>query len=298
MQNKARWAISSFVKNIPTPSYVVKKRKRYTTAEKLSLLYVVALIVLLLIVPVISIDTLSEEWIQKFSLFNAAMTKSYFLLLVSLLFLLAWNASYRFKNRLYETFGVTGSAKLINCGVLFLLLCILFVMGDTIALLTENFSASVWVTSGYLLLWVFLVWWIARQLVSARIQWKSHRSTNAISGTVWGREGLRSVKITFFYQEIDISIRIGTFLSEDILSETPNARTCTINSRIEKNERTKKEWVQSLSTEDCDYRLASSQNTKMILKAKHSNYYDDSKLITMGSHLKTYEWVTKLYRYL
>ena len=125
-------------------------------------------------------NTLSEELIQKFSLFNAAMTKSYFLLLVSLLFLLAWNASYRFKNRLYETFGVTGSAKLINCGVLFLLLCILFVMGDTIALLTENFSASVWVTSGYLLLWVFLVWWIARQLVSARIQWKSHRSTNAI----------------------------------------------------------------------------------------------------------------------
>ena len=110
------------------------------------------LIVLLLVIPVISIDTLGEDGVQKFSLFNSAMSKSYLLLLLSMLFLFAWNASYRFKNRLYQTFGVTGSAKLINTGVLFLLLCILFVMGDTIALLTENFSSSVGVTSGYLVL--------------------------------------------------------------------------------------------------------------------------------------------------
>ena len=180
LQNKAKWALSSFMNAIPTPTYLVKKRKRYTMSEKFSLLYVIALVVLLLIIPVIKIDSLGEDGKQTFSLFNSEMTKSYILLLLSVLFLLAWNSSFRFKDWLYKTFWLTGSAKLINCGILFLLLCILFVMGDTIALLTENFSSSVWVTSWYLLLWVFLVLWIARQLLAARVQWKAHRSNQVV----------------------------------------------------------------------------------------------------------------------
>ena len=179
-QNKARSTLAWLIKNIPTPTYLIKKRKRYSVNEKLSIVYIIALIVLLMIVPVISIDTLWDEDTKRFALFNSAMGKSYLLLFISVAFMLARNSSFRFKNRLYTTFGLTGSAKLINCWILFLLLCILFVMGDTIALLTENFSSSVGVTSGYLVLGVFLVAWIARQLLAARIQRKEHRSSQVV----------------------------------------------------------------------------------------------------------------------
>ena len=159
----------------------INKWQRYSGHEKASIVYVLWILLLFLLAPLVQIDQLNSTDVELFKIFNASMIKTYVLVLLCCGFLIGRNVSYRWKQWLHRTFGYNSSQTITNAVVLFIILTVLFVMWDTIGLLNDNFSFRIWATWWFLLIWIYLIWWIARQLAVARIKWKKQIQSDPIT---------------------------------------------------------------------------------------------------------------------
>jgi len=159
----------------------INKWQRYSWNEKASIIYVLWILLLFLLAPLVKIEQLNSTTTDFFKIFNASMVKTYMLILVCCGFLIGWNISYRWKQRLHRTFGYNSSQTITNAVVLFIILSVLFVMGDTISLLNDNFSFRIWATGWFLFIGIYLILWIARQLAVARINWKKQITSDSIT---------------------------------------------------------------------------------------------------------------------
>jgi len=157
------------------------KWQRYSGHEKASIVYMLWLLILLLIVPLIKIDQINTTTSETFTIFNAIMAKTSALVLLCIAFLVAWNSSYRWKQALHKSFGFSGSHTITNAFVLFVILCMIFVIGDTVTLLNENFSYRIGTTGWYLIIGIFLIAGIVWQLVVTRLQWKKQMKSDSIT---------------------------------------------------------------------------------------------------------------------
>lgn len=159
----------------------ITKWQRYTGHEKASIVYMLILFVLLLILPLIKIDQLNSTVTETFTIFNMFMAKTAVLVICCILFLLARNSSYRWKQTLHKTFGFSWSQTMTNAFVLFVMLSVIYVIGDTTTLLNENFSYRIGTTSRYLLIGGYLIIGILRQLAVTRIHWKKQIKSDSIT---------------------------------------------------------------------------------------------------------------------
>ncbi len=160
---------------------VGQKWQRYTVREKAFIIYLLALLILLLLFPVISIDQLNATTSETFTVFNTYMAKTAFLLLVTIGSMIAWNTSFKFKKFIHKLFGFTANDMLVNTFLLFVVLMSIFSIGDTATLLKQNFSVRISTTTGFLIIGVYVVLWIARTVVSARVQWKKQSKSQAVT---------------------------------------------------------------------------------------------------------------------
>lgn len=157
------------------------KRQRYSGHEKASIVYMLILFVMLLILPLIKIDQINTTVSESFTIFNAAMIKSSVLILICIGFLIAWNSSFRWKQMLHRSLWFSWSHTITNAIVLFIILCMVFVIWDTVTLLNENFSYRIGMTGWYLSVWIFLIAWILWQLAVTRIQRKKQMKSDSIT---------------------------------------------------------------------------------------------------------------------
>lgn len=159
----------------------INKRQRYSWHEKASIVYVLGMFIMFLLAPLVKIDQINSTSSEMFGLLNQAMTKTSVIILLCGLFLIWWNSSYRWKQRLHRTFWYNGTTSLTNAVVLFIILLMLFTMGDTVGLIRDNFSPRIWATNRFLIVWIYLIAGIAWQLAVTRINWKKQLKSDTVT---------------------------------------------------------------------------------------------------------------------
>lgn len=151
------------------------KRTRYSTHEQATIVYCLVLLCILIIAPLIKISQIDTAWSDTFGLYNSLMAKSAFVITIAVLFLISRNSSFRRKQMLYKAFGLATSQTITTSIILFMILMQIFAIGDTVNLLKENISSRFSATSWFLIIGLYLIWWIVRQLITARLQWKQEQ---------------------------------------------------------------------------------------------------------------------------
>jgi glucan phosphoethanolaminetransferase (alkaline phosphatase superfamily) len=153
----------------------------YAKTDKIRLVYIIVLLLALIFLPVLRLDYLNSAQVDTFTFLSGAMYKTAIIMFLSTLFLLFWSVSVRFKKRIHELFGFTWNDTLISCAVLFLLVAILFGMGETVSIIKQNFSYRVSTTIRYLVLWLYLVGGLIAHLIVARLNHKKQSNLHDVT---------------------------------------------------------------------------------------------------------------------
>lgn len=151
------------------------KWTRYSMHEQATIVYCLVLLCLLIIAPLIKISQIATTWTESFGIYNGLMSKSALVITIAVLFLISRNSSFRRKQMLYKAFGLATSQTITTSIILFMILMQIFAIGDTVNLLKENISSRFSVTWWFLVIGLYLIWGIIRQLITARLQWKQEQ---------------------------------------------------------------------------------------------------------------------------
>lgn len=139
---------------------------RYTKQQKLFVLYLFVLAFFMVVLPIVKISPADPAAPSRLVfLVSGAFGKTSLMLLVSLLALIGWNMSFRFKNFVTAYFGFKENESLFNFGLLWLITTLYISIGDTIAIFTETTSVQV-TRFGYNMVLLLLLVWLILTLVS------------------------------------------------------------------------------------------------------------------------------------
>lgn len=161
------------------------KLSRFNLREKVFLVYLVVLVIFLLLTPVINITSL--RWAATSKSFWIFWSWEYlwtmFIILLSLIVLVWWNMSVKFKNLFSMYFGWKENDSLINFLFLFIIITAFLSIKNTV-----NIASSATSTITFTWRWVFvlvlLLIGIGITLVSvvkwAQITWKKTKIINIV----------------------------------------------------------------------------------------------------------------------
>jgi len=123
---------------------LLHKIGRYTKQQKLFVLYLFVLVFCMIVLPIVKISPADPAADSRLVfLISGAFGKTALMLLISLLALVGWNMSFRFKNFVTAYFGFKENESLFNFGLLWLITTLYISIGDTIAIFTETTSIQV-----------------------------------------------------------------------------------------------------------------------------------------------------------
>lgn len=160
---------------------IVNHWKRQSLAQKITLGYLLLILVILTFLPMFVIYSLNDDSSVILNLANASMTKTFSLIFLCGLYLLVWNASPRLRNRSYIIFGFQASQPLVTFMGLTIILCMLLTMSDVISIVREYMSTNIQMHTGFIILVMILLLGMIWQLMVARLVWKSKSSQQEIS---------------------------------------------------------------------------------------------------------------------
>jgi hypothetical protein len=145
---------------------LLHKIGRYTKQQKLFVLYLFVLIFFMIILPVVRISPADPSAPSRLIfLISGAFGKTTVVTLISLLVLLGWNTSFRFKNFVTSYFGFKENEHLFNFGFLWLITSLYVSIGDTIGIFTETTSVQV-TRFGYNVVLLLLLFGLVLTLIS------------------------------------------------------------------------------------------------------------------------------------
>lgn len=123
---------------------VMHKIARYTKQQKMFVLYLLVLVFLMFVLPIAKVSPADPESSTRFVfLLSGAFGKTTILIVLSVLVLLGWNMSFRFKNFVTTYFGFKEDESLFNFGILWLIVSMYLAINDTIGLFTETTTIQV-----------------------------------------------------------------------------------------------------------------------------------------------------------
>lgn len=149
--------------------------KNYSLLEKAFLLYSFLLVILLVAIPLFSTGSLSTTETTTYWFFSSWMWKTNILTLVAIAFLIGWNISPKFRQKVQDFVGFRSSEGFVNFLVLFMLTLLMFGMHDTVSVYTNNFSQRVDTTTGFNFILIYLIIGLILSLVSS---WKQTHATH------------------------------------------------------------------------------------------------------------------------
>jgi len=144
------------------PRTAYKKWNRYNFFEKIFIVYIIILILLELFLPILKI---TWEWDVKELFFMIDKTFPFIasVNLFSLLFMLIWNLSFRFKRFINIVFGFQNNDSIINFGIIWTHALSLLAIKETMDLVTYRLSwerlavlNNIYIISSVLIIW--LIW--------------------------------------------------------------------------------------------------------------------------------------------
>ena len=117
-----------------------QKFTRFTKQQKVFVLYLVALIFFMIVLPIIKIAPINVPS-HSVRLFNVHLFKTLLIVIVCLAVLVAWNISFKFKNFVIGYFGFKENDALVNFGFLFLIATAFMTISDTISVVGTSTQA-------------------------------------------------------------------------------------------------------------------------------------------------------------
>ena len=134
--------------------------KHYSNKEKIFLLYTFLLVILLVALPLFQTWSLSSSESITYGFFNLGMIKTNILALLVVGTLIWWNLSASIRQSLSKFVGFRSSDAFVNFLCLFMLILLIFGIGDTVGMIESNFSQRVSTTSSYYILLIYLILWL------------------------------------------------------------------------------------------------------------------------------------------
>lgn len=164
------------------PRTAYKKWNRYNFFEKIFIVYIIILFVLELFLPILKMsgkaDTTTFVMLDKTFPFIAAMN------LLSILFMLVWNVSFRFKRFVNIVFGFQNNDAIINFGIIWTHALSLLAIKETMDLAIYRISSETLVVLNniYILMWMLVIWlvWSLILAVSLSSFKKKQNYTNVV----------------------------------------------------------------------------------------------------------------------
>lgn len=160
---------------------ILHKLDRYDKNEKIFIGYLFVLLLFILITPVIKVTWL--KWSEWYGVWLYKSFPSLMIVLISMIILIWWNVSFKFKNLFLTYFGGRDNKALINFLFLFIIATVYFWMTDAV-------RVASWVTSTIKVAWgcifveILLLLWIVFTLISvvknAKEMWKKTKIINVI----------------------------------------------------------------------------------------------------------------------
>lgn len=149
------------------PQKVVWKWNRFDGIEQWFILYCIILAAVIIFSPIIQIIPLNWGQIQNYYILNKYMIEIDIIIISSLVFMLIWNLSFRFKSLINMLIWFKENDALLNFLILFLISTSFLSISTTIKLLKNNFSNSIQLTYYYYLIWWLLIVWLLWNLLLA-----------------------------------------------------------------------------------------------------------------------------------
>ncbi len=149
------------------PNTAVKKWKRYSNIEKWFIGYIFILIASIIALPIINIYSSTWNLNNQFYIIDILSITSLFFLIFILLFLLAWNISFRFKKLIHLLFWFKENEAIVNFWILILITILYIGIWDTISLLKDTYDYNLWIWIWYYITWFILIVWLIRNIILA-----------------------------------------------------------------------------------------------------------------------------------
>ncbi len=162
---------------------LLHKFNRYNKREKWFVMYLVVLLFCLLFFPIIKVTSLRGTWWYWVRLVSGVYFKTMMIILVSMLILLWWNLSFKFKNILLSYFWWRDNDSLINFLFLFIITTSFFSMTDTINVaswVTSRVVVSGWWKFIQLLLLIWIILTLVSVIKSAKESGKKTKIINMV----------------------------------------------------------------------------------------------------------------------
>lgn len=162
---------------------LLHKFNRYNKREKWFVMYLVVLLFCLLFFPIIKVTSLRGTWWYWVRLVSGVYFKTMMIILVSMIILLWWNLSFKFKNILLSYFWWRDNDSLINFLFLFIITTSFFSMTDTINVaswVTSRVVVSGWWKFIQLLLLIWIILTLISVIKSAKESGKKTKIINMV----------------------------------------------------------------------------------------------------------------------
>ena len=151
--------------NLPAKvSRFAQKFWRFTKHQKVFVLYLWSLALFLVILPLIKISPVNDLS-HSVRLFNGSLFKSLLIILVSVVVLLSWNMSFKFKNFVIWYFGFKENDSLFNFGFLWIIATAFLGIGDAINVVGTT-TQTIKLTWSYYFIQLFLLLGLVLTLIS------------------------------------------------------------------------------------------------------------------------------------
>jgi len=166
---------------------LTQKFKRFNTNELVFLIYLVVLSILFLILffaPIIKIAAYDQWKAMWFRLFSWSFVWTMVIVLISLIVLIGWNFSTKFKNLFLTYFGWRENDSLVNFLFLFILTTVFLTIKNTANIVYNNATQTMKFTKLWNIVLVWLLLWIIFTVVSvvkwAQKTWKKTKIINVV----------------------------------------------------------------------------------------------------------------------
>lgn len=160
---------------------ILHKLDRYDKNEKIFIGYLFILLIFVLLTPIIKVTGLKwNEWygIRLYKSFESCV-----IVLISLVILIGWNVSFRFRNIFLTYFGWRDNKALINFLFLFIIATSYFGMIDATRIasgITSTIQISWWCIFVEILLLLWIVFTLISVIKNAKEMWKKTKIINMI----------------------------------------------------------------------------------------------------------------------
>lgn len=157
------------LKNLKSSKNLMKllhKFNRYNKREKIFVVYLFVLLFFLLFFPIVTISSLRVTGATSVWLLNTEFFKTAVVVLVSMVLLIGWNVSFKFKNMLTSYFGSRENDSVINFLFLFIITTSFFAITDTIGVVSEWLTTTVSVSAWWQFIQIWLLLWVVMTMIS------------------------------------------------------------------------------------------------------------------------------------